>query len=159
MARRFNWRLIKMHHSYTIEEAARTLGAHKNTVWSWVRGKQLSLVCDRRPYLIQGGALRDFLASEQAARKQRCGPGQIYCIGCRCCKNPAGAIADYRRLTDVTGNLRGLCPDCDRLIHRVVSLARIGAVRGELEITFPQGLERIRQGTSPSGKCHFNRKA
>ena len=76
MARRFNWRLIKMHHSYTIEEAARTLGAHKNTVWSWVRGKQLSLVCDRRPYLIHGRALRDFLATEQAARKQRCGPGR-----------------------------------------------------------------------------------
>jgi hypothetical protein len=31
MARRFNRRRIKIHHSYTIDEAARALGAHKNT--------------------------------------------------------------------------------------------------------------------------------
>ncbi len=68
-------------------------------------------------------------------------------------------MAEYRRLTDVTGNLRRLCPVCDRLIHRVVSLARIEAVRGELEITFPQEVEPIRQGTLPRGKCHFNGKA
>jgi hypothetical protein len=67
-------------------------------------------------------------------------------------------MADCRPLTPATGNLRGLCPDCDRLIHRVVSLARIDAVRGELEITFPQEGESISQGMLLSGKCHLNRK-
>lgn len=65
MVRRFNWRLIKMHHSYTIDEAALALRAHKNTVRAWIRGKQLPLVCDRRPYLIQGRVLRDFLAHDK----------------------------------------------------------------------------------------------
>ena len=32
MARRFNWRLIKIHHSFTVDEVARALGAHKNTI-------------------------------------------------------------------------------------------------------------------------------
>jgi excisionase family DNA binding protein len=158
MVRRFNWRLIKMHHSYTIDEAALALRAHKNTVRAWIRGKQLPLVCDRRPYLIQGRVLRDFLGAQQTKSRQRCGPGQIFCLSCRSPKHPAGAMAEYRRLTAATGNLRGLCPDCHRLIHRVVSLARIDAVRGELEVTFPQEVEPITQGMLPSGNCHFERK-
>jgi hypothetical protein len=103
--------------------------------------------------------LRDFLAAQQRGRKKRCAPGQIYCLSCRSPKHPAGAIAEYRPLATATGNLRGICPDCGRVIHRVVSLAGIGAVRGELEITFPQEVEPIRQGMLPSGKCHLNRKA
>lgn len=159
MARRFNWRLIKIHHSFTVDEVARALGAHKNTIRGWVRGKHLPLVCDRRPYLIQGRVLRDFLAAQQSGRRQRCGPGQIYCLSCRAPKNPAGNIVDCRPLTPATGNLRGLCPDCDRLIHRVVSLARIKAVCGELEITFAQDDGPIRQGIALRGNCHLNRKA
>ena len=142
MARQFNGRVIKIHHSYTIEEAARTLGAHKNTIRSWIRNKQLPLVCHRRPYLIHGRELRDFLLAQKARRRTRCGSGQIYCLSCRSPKNPDGAIAEYRPLTRATGNLRGLCPDCGRLVHRVVSLARIEAVRGDLEVTFPQEVER-----------------
>jgi len=159
MARRFNRRRIKIHHSYTIDEAARALGAHKNTVRNWVRKEEVPLVCDRRSYLIQGRALREFLATKQAKNKSRCGPGQIYCLSCRSPKNPDGAIADYLPLTRATGNLRGLCPDCGRLVHRVVSLAGIEAVCGNLEVTLPQGVEPIRQGMLPSGKCHLNRKA
>jgi excisionase family DNA binding protein len=158
MARRFNRRRIKIHHSYTIDEAARALGAHKNTVRNWVRKEEVPLVCDRRPYLIQGRALREFLATEQAKNKSRCGPGQIYCLSCRSPKNPDGAIADYRPLTRATGNLRGLCPDCGRLVHRVVSLARIEAVCGNLEVTFPQEVEPIRQAAVPSGNCDLEKK-
>lgn len=65
-------------------------------------------------------------------------------------------MAEYRRLTAATGNLRGLCPDCHRLIHCVVSLARIDAVRGELEVTLPQEVEPITQGMLPSGVSRYS---
>src|SRR5688500_2924762 len=106
MGRRFNGRLIKIHHSYTIEEAARALGAHKNTIRSWIKSKRLGLVCNRRPHLIRGRELRDFITAEQARRRRSCGPGQLYCLSCRSPKSPDGAIAEYRPLTTVTGNLR-----------------------------------------------------
>jgi hypothetical protein len=35
--RRPNYRLVKIHRCYTVEEAARLLGTHKNTVRAWVR--------------------------------------------------------------------------------------------------------------------------
>src|SRR5829696_6419557 len=147
MARRFNYRRLKIHFSYTIDEAARVLGAHKHTVRSWVEAG-LPVVCRQRPILISGGALRDFMSARRARSKRSCGPGQLYCLSCRSPKTPAGLMADYTPLTAKTGNLTGLCPDCDRFIHRVVSLAKNELVRGKLEVGFPQGLERIRQTTS-----------
>jgi hypothetical protein len=158
MARRFNYRRLKIHFSYTIDEAARVLGAHKHTVRSWVEAG-LPVVCRQRPILISGGALRDFMSARRARSKTSCGPGQLYCLSCRSPKTPAGLMADYTPLTVKTGNLTGLCPDCDRFIHRVVSLAKIELVRGKLEVGFPQGLERIRQTTSTRSHCDLKKKA
>src|SRR5262249_35937924 len=50
----------------------------------------------------------------------------------------AGKMAECILTGPCTGNLCGICPDCDRLIYRRVNLAKIDAVRGELEITFTQ---------------------
>jgi excisionase family DNA binding protein len=148
MARHFDPRRVKLHYSYTIDEAARALGAHKHTVRAWTVAGGLPLVRRQRPVLIAGSALRDFLSARRARSKVELGPGQIYCLSCRSPKTPAGLMADYKPLTAYTGNLAGLCPDCDRLIHRVVSLSKIDVVRGNLDIAFPQALERIRQTTS-----------
>jgi hypothetical protein len=73
--------------------------------------------------------------------------------------HPKTGVLIPRRSTVKTGNLTGLCPDCDRFIHRVVSLAKIELVRGKLEVEFPQGLERIRQTTSTRSHCDLKRKA
>jgi hypothetical protein len=54
-------------------------------------------------------------------------------------------MADYIPLSDLSGNLRGICPTCDKLIYRRVSLSKLDAVRGDLDIAFPQGMERIRE--------------
>jgi hypothetical protein len=69
--------------------------------------------------------------------------GEMYCLKCRSPKRPAGAMADYIPLGEVSGNLRGICPTCDKLIYRRVSLAKLDAVRGGLDVAFPQGMERI----------------
>jgi hypothetical protein len=58
-----------------------------------------------------------------------------------------------------TGNLRGICPHCDRLIYRRVNLAKIDAMRGELEITFTPPLSRIGESTVPSVNCDSAEKA
>ncbi len=59
----------------------------------------------------------------------------------------------------VAGNLCGICPDCDRLIYRRVNLAKIDAVRGELEITFTQPRPRIGESDVPSVNCDSSQKA
>ena len=101
--------------------------------------KQDLLVIDkRRPKLIHGEALVQFLIEQRMNAKQPCQTGQIYCVGCRAPKHPSGDMADYVRRSKGAGNLRGLCPDCDRFIYRRVSLAALDKVRGDLDVTFTQ---------------------
>ena len=55
--KRVNARRVKIHRSYAVDEAARLLGVHKNTVRSWIK-RGLPTVDNRRPILILGGASR-----------------------------------------------------------------------------------------------------
>jgi hypothetical protein len=140
--RRPNPRSVKIHRSYTVDEAARTLGCHENTVRAWIK-HGLPTIDGKRPVLIHGLELVCFLTARRETRKQRCDAGHFYCVKCRAPRRPALGMVDYIPLSLTSGNLRGLCPHCDTLIHRRVSLARLAKVQGDLEIAFPQGSQRI----------------
>ena len=132
--RRANPRRVKIHRSYTVDEVARLLGVHKNTVRAWIKsGLQTSDT--RRPALILGRHLSSFLHDRRKRSRQPCRPGQMYCVGCRAPKYPAGQIADYIPLSASFGNLRGICPDCESFIHRRVALKDLAAVAGNLEVS------------------------
>jgi hypothetical protein len=64
-------------------------------------------------------------------------------------------MVEYVPLTEARGNLRDICPTCDRLINRVVSRAQIEAVRGKLDVTFTELSARIRETSRPSVDCDF----
>ncbi len=121
MARRHNPRRVKIHRSYNVSEAAKLLGVHKHTVARWIKSG-LPLVEQKRPFLIHGSDLRDFLKAQQP-RKQPCRPGEIYCVGCRAPKWPAGDMVERISKTPTTVLLRGICPTCGRLIHRLSKAA------------------------------------
>jgi len=52
-------------------------------------------------------------------------------------------MADYEQLTETMGNLIGICPDCDTVIYRRVSLAKLAQIRGQLDIAMPEALQHI----------------
>lgn len=137
--RRPNYRLAKIHRSYTVEEAATLLGAHRNTVRRWIK-TGLPTLDQNRPILIRGQALSDFLKSRREKNKQICQPGEMYCLRCRVPRSPAGDMADYQPLTDTLGNLSGICPVCDAMIYRRVNPTRLEQVRGKLHVTIPLAL-------------------
>ncbi len=153
-----NPRLVKIHRNYSVEEAAKLLYVHKNTVRDWIAHRGLPVIDQRRPVLILGKALADFLSRRNRSNKRPCAPGQIYCVRCRCPQRPAGEMADYRPITTTSGNLIGICPTCDALIYRRVSLAKIGAARGNLEVTLPEALQHIDESSSPSVNHDFTRE-
>jgi len=55
---------------------------------------------------------------------------------------------------DSTGKLRGICPDCDRMIYRTVNPQMIDAVLGDLDVTFTQAGTRIEETTIPNVNCN-----
>jgi hypothetical protein len=144
-----NYRLVKIHRSYAVEEIADLFGIHKNTVRRWVKAG-LPTIDDRRPMLILGGELRAFLEARRKKNKRTCRPGEMYCVRCRAPKIPAGDMVDYLPVTEKLGNLKALCPDCDSIMNQRVSTAKLAQVRERMEIAFPQALRHLNESYQPS---------
>ncbi len=144
-----NYRRVKIHRSYTVEEVARLFGNHKNTVRAWVKAG-LPTADRKRPTLILGRDLATFLQSRRAGRKQPCQLGEMYCVRCRAPKTPAANMVEFKPVTEKIGNLIAICPDCDSIMNRCVSMAKLGSVQGKMEITFPQALPHIGETFGPT---------
>jgi hypothetical protein len=74
-----NHRRVKIHSNFTVNDIASLFGIHKNTARGWVK-EGLPTIDDSRPTLITGHDLVAFLKTRRAQRKQRCRPGEIYCV-------------------------------------------------------------------------------
>lgn len=148
-------RLIKTHLNYTVEEVARLLGVHRNTVREWLR-RGLPTCDSRRPILILGRDLRAFLEARRRKNKRPCGPGQLYCVRCREPRCPDGDIAEYQPVTERLGSLVGICPTCHTMIYRRVSLAKLDRARGQLEIMMPLARRHIGESVHPIENSDFD---
>jgi excisionase family DNA binding protein len=153
--RRPNWRAIKIHHNYTVDEAARALGVAKITVRRWIKDKGLPVLQDRKPVLILGGDLIDFGAA-RARPKQRCGFGELYCVKCRAPRGPAGGMVEYLPLHSDGGNLRAICGVCETLMHRRVSLRQLSDWEAILEVSRAQALPHLMKQTDPCLNDHLH---
>lgn len=153
-----NHRLVKIHRSYTVEEIATLFKAHRNTVRNWLR-QGLAAIDDRRPMLIHGGVLAEFLMSRRKASKRPCGPGRIYCMSCKEPRIPDGKKVIYRPLTSIGGTLIGVCPECGTRLFRHVNQAKLAASLGDLELRFTEAEEHIDERSIPSVNCDFNQDA
>ena len=153
--RRPNYRLVKIHRSYTVEEAARLLGTHKNTVRAWVKAGLPT--CDsKRPIVILGRDLAAYLQARRTKNKRPCQPGEIYCVRCRAPKRPAGDMAECQPITASLGNLMGICPDCEGMIYRRASRAKLAEILGKLDITFSEAERRVSDSSVPIVNSHFS---
>lgn len=154
--KRANPGLIKIHRNYSVEEAAAVLSTHKHTVRRWLAGG-LQAIDSKRPTLIHGAVLREFLTAKRRVARRPCSAGQIYCVRCRKAQEPAAGMVDYIPMGISSGNLRGICPDCGALIHRRVSLAGLDAARGKIEVAFPESRQRIGECNAPSDNGDFGK--
>jgi excisionase family DNA binding protein len=119
--RRADWRRIKSKYSYTVEEAARVLNLHRNTVRNWVRRGGLSAMTGSRPHLILGTVLIEFLKARRLALKRKCGLGELYCLKCRAPRKPVPELIEYRPMTSGRTRIVCICSTCERLMHRFVA--------------------------------------
>lgn len=151
-SRRVNPSRVKLHRSYSVEELARCLDVHKNTVRHW-QGKGLEPIDRVRPLLFHGQAVRAFLESQNASRKQPCQPGTLYCFRCREPRKPALGMVDYIALKPASGNLRALCEVCEGTMHRRVREADIASVLPGCTVQFTEGPSSLIGKPRPSLNC------
>jgi hypothetical protein len=152
-----NFRLVKIHRSYSVEEIGRLFSVHKNTVRAWLK-QGLDPIDKSRPILVHGKALVSFLAARRVASKRPCPPGHIYCMRCHAQKQPAGNMIDYTPVTDRTGNLSAICPTCGTMMYRRTSKAHLGEFSGKTEVTMADASPRIRERITPSVNCDFGKE-
>lgn len=148
MHRLYNPSLAKINRSYSVRELADVYGVHINTVGQWIK-RGLQLCDDSRPVVILGTHVREFHRKNRAARRCTCQPGEIYCMGCKAARVPAGGMADYQPKTATAGAFVGICPQCESMMYRRVSLAKLSLAKGDLDISFPQAPSRIGDTRDP----------
>jgi hypothetical protein len=152
--RRPDRRRVKALRSYTIEEAARTLAVHRNTVRHWIKAG-LPVIDAKRPILILGSAIAEFLLQRREAQRQPCGVGQMFCLKCRKPQEPAGRMADFVASSATSGVLVGICPACNGLMYRRVSVARLSEVAGALDVHMTGAQPRIEDTAIANVNCHL----
>lgn len=149
-----NHRLVKIHRNYTVGEASNLLGIHKNTVRRWIK-QGLSTIDDKRPKLILGRDLSAFLLAKRTKNKRPCKPGEMYCLRCRAPKAPAKNMVEYHPHTELLGRLSGICPDCGAGMNRNANPAKLEQIRGQMEITLPEEVQRLVDTGRPSVNSDF----
>ena len=150
--RRANPRLIKMHRSYSVEEAALKLGVHKNSIRGWIKAG-LPILDNSRPIIILGGELKAWLDKKRKAAKRPCPPGTFYCFKCRTPKAPALGMVEYKPMNKTTGNLIALCTDCGTMMHRRARQEAIEAIMPNLAIQITEAKLSIIERTPPPLNC------
>lgn len=146
---------VKTHLPYNVDEAARAVGKHRNTVLAWIKAG-LETVDGKKPYLIKGAVLAAFVKAKRSKNKQQCGPGRLYCLRCRQAQRPALGMADIKVLTGTLGDLVGLCPVCETLMHRRVNLRRLVAALGDLDVSTTLASTHIVDTSQTSLNCDFH---
>ena len=132
--RKANPRLVKSYRTYTSDELADCLGIHVNTVRNWM-AVGLEPIDDQRPYLFRGDVVRAFIERQRANAKRPCAPGELFRLRCREPKRPAGGLVDYEPMTETSGDLLGICPDCDAVMHRRITRHQLEALNRILDVT------------------------
>lgn len=152
MAKRIDPRRIKLHYSYSIDEAARLLGVHKNTVCGW-RAKGLKPIDTNRPILFGGRDLRSFLERTKSGRKQPSPKGHFYCFKCRASRRPAMEMVDYAPISSISGNLSALCAECQTLMHRRARLSDLAVIMPGIEVKNTGAQPRLSETAYPPLNC------
>jgi hypothetical protein len=156
--RRPNYRQVKIHRSYTVEEIAFLFGIHNNTVRAWVK-TGLPTSDRKRPMLILGVDLAAFLQARRAKHKQPCKSGEIYCVRCRSPKVPAGGMVDCQPVSEAIGHLQAICPECDCIMNRWISMSKLAHFREQLEVTFREAPELLSNTIQPTVNSDFKQGA
>lgn len=141
MRRRPNYRAIRIHRPYTVDELARATGACKATVRRWVK-QGLPATIDCKPALITGEDAVAFLKGRSKAQR-RCELDEFYCLSCREPRRAAYGEAEISSRTSHTLNVRALCEVCTAMTHKRVSLKRLAHFTALVRLYGEQGEGRL----------------
>lgn len=134
MARRFPTQGIRKARVYTIKVAAQIVGVSEPTFRKW-RQDGLKIISDKRPFLVRGADLIDYLNKKQAANLRPMTQTQCYCMRCKSPRDALEGAFIYRPMSNLTGRLSGLCAGCGGKFGRFCKAADLELLEKVLTIS------------------------
>ncbi len=136
MKRIHNPNKCKIHRSYTVEEVGLLYEVHKRTVRNWIT-KGLAVCDDKRPLLILGTALKQFLKQQRQENKRTCKPSELYCFKCREPRLPDQNSLEFIEETNTKGRVIAACSVCNSRMNKYFSLKNITSIQRDLAVILP----------------------
>ena len=109
------------------------LGVTVQTVRNW-RASGLKVMAEKRPHLILGACLIEFLHNRRSEAQVEIDDDQIFCLSCRSAVRPWGMALDYLPISDTRGRLEGLCERRHGTCCRFASKAQLPELAAIFEI-------------------------
>jgi len=117
---------VKANVTYDITEAAQALGKTPATIRNWIKDG-LPVMSSRKPYLILGAALKEYLRAKYKAAKRPLGSDQLFCPTCRTGRNPTDMTVAIASVAPKTSLLKGTCDHCGGTCTRMIATVQTGA--------------------------------
>ena len=103
------------HRSYTIEELSVLLPKNSKTILRWIDDGLKTVPESKKPILIMGFDLKEFLRRKNTKKKVKLNRNQFYCFHCRC------AVYAKKGSIKILSNRKiGQCRVCSGKIGRII---------------------------------------
>jgi len=122
VGKRANPMAVKAALTYEVDEAAAALGKSPATIRNWIKDG-LPVMSSKKPHLISGAAIREYLHQKYEKSKSPLAPDQLNCFSCRAGRRPSGMIVRAVPNNAKTTNLKGQCGHCGGNAGRIISNA------------------------------------
>jgi len=110
-----NPRKICSHRSYSIEELSEALGICEKTLSRWIEQGLKTIPGCKKPILINGRDVREFMKNKKLKRKIPLNRNQFLCLACK------AARYAKRGSTKVVGNKKtAVCRVCNGKMSRII---------------------------------------
>jgi hypothetical protein len=119
-----------------VEEAALLYEVHKRTVRNWII-KGLPICDDKRPLLILGADLRQFLKQLRQTNKRKCKPSELYCLKCREPRIPDQNTLQFIEETNTKGRVIAACSVCNSWMNKYFKLDNLASIQRDLTVISP----------------------
>jgi hypothetical protein len=131
--RKYNTNLIKETLSHSIYGIAELFGIDRGTVRRWIK-EGLPMIDSRKPYLVLGSDLKEFIKKRQGNRKSKCNSNELYCCKCRKPRTSWNNLVDLKILNERRILIIGICSQCDTRINKLSSLKKLDNIKGIFDV-------------------------
>ncbi len=135
----YNTNLIKLRHTYLLEEIALKQKVHIRTVRAWIK-EGLKIVEGLYPYLVLGYDLKNFLKAKRTRRKCKLNHDEFWCVKCRTARKSLENKVEIKYSGMTIGNnlkefvIQGKCEICGTKLNRFSNESKLFEVKNSFNI-------------------------